>query len=119
MCSAGVRFWIRIDRDRQLRYAPIQGATARELRARDPEIPQGVDSIIFLDEGKPFVGVKAIARTARYLRWPWRIGRFLFYLPAWLTWPMYRLVARNRYRLFGKHKLCPIPEAKERDLFLP
>ncbi len=119
MCDAAVRLWIRVDRDRVLRYAPLQGSTAAELRAACPEIPNNIESMIFFDEGDVFLRMKAVGRGARYLHWPWKAVYALFFLPAWFTDPIYRFIARNRFRVFGKKEICRVIAPHERDLFLP
>ena len=61
---------------------------------------------------------RAFMRLVRYLRapWPW-LGAFGF-LPAWLLDPLYDLIARNRYRWFGKRALCLVPELGVSERFL-
>jgi predicted DCC family thiol-disulfide oxidoreductase YuxK len=119
LCNGTVNFLMRIDHDRVLRYAPLQGTTAEELRAAHPEIPRELETVVLVDDGVVFLRMKAASRLARYLRWPWKAAYVSFWLPAWLTDPVYRLIARMRYRLFGKHDVCRIPAPHERDLFLP
>jgi predicted DCC family thiol-disulfide oxidoreductase YuxK len=119
MCNGIVSFLVRVDRRRALRYAPLQGPTAEQLRRAHPEIPSGLDSMVLVDDGVVFLRMKGVARGARYLPWPWKIGYALFALPRWLSDPLYDLVARVRYRVFGKRDVCRVPSAEERGLFLP
>jgi predicted DCC family thiol-disulfide oxidoreductase YuxK len=119
MCNAIVSFLVRVDRRRAFRYAPLQGPTAEELRQAHPDIPGGLESMVFVDEGDVFLRMKGIARAARYLPWPWKIGYAVYALPRWLTDPLYNLVARVRYRVFGKKESCRVPSPDERELFLP
>jgi predicted DCC family thiol-disulfide oxidoreductase YuxK len=119
MCNAIVSFLVRFDRRRAFRYAPLQGPTAEELRRAHPEIPGGLESMVLVDDGVVFLRMKAVARGARYLPWPWKIGYALMALPRGLTDPLYNLVARVRYRVFGKREACRVPSPQERDLFLP
>jgi predicted DCC family thiol-disulfide oxidoreductase YuxK len=119
MCNAIVSFLVRVDRRRAFRYAPLQGTTAEELRRAHPEIPGGLESMVLVDDGVVFLRMKAVARGARYLPWPWKIGYAIFWLPRWLSDPLYNLVARVRYRVFGKREACRVPGPGERELFLP
>jgi predicted DCC family thiol-disulfide oxidoreductase YuxK len=41
------------------------------------------------------------------------------FLPAWLTDFFYGIVARTRYRIFGKYDHCPLPPEGDRARFLP
>lgn len=119
LCNAGIDFLVRIDRDQKLRYAPLQGDTAAALREEHPAIPKELESVVLVDDGVVYLKAKAVARVARYLPWPWKVAYALAVFPRWLTDPFYDLVARSRYRLFGKKDVCRIPEPHERALFLP
>lgn len=48
----------------------------------------------------------------------WRLLTLFNYLPKGVTNGIYRIVARNRYRWFGKHEQCPLPEPKFKHKFL-
>ncbi|WP_394832375.1 DCC1-like thiol-disulfide oxidoreductase family protein [Pendulispora rubella] len=119
LCDALIQWFVRVDRARALRYAPIQGETAARLRAMHPEIPSGVDTVIFVDEGTVHLRSRGILVSMRYLPPPWRWARFLRWIPLALSDAAYRLVARFRYRIFGKREACRVPGPEERALFLP
>jgi len=52
------------------------------------------------------------------LGWPWRAVAALGLVPRFLRDPVYRWVARNRYRLFGRHDRCMLPEPQWGERFL-
>ena len=52
------------------------------------------------------------------LGWPWRALSVLRAVPRRVRGPVYRLVARNRYRWFGRRTACRLPSADERERFL-
>lgn len=119
LCSRSVRFLIRRDRDRVLRYAPLQGETAAKLRAQHPEIPDVLSSVVLVDGGKVRLRSKAFLYASRYLTRPWRWGWYLRWLPGFLIDLPYRLIARLRYRIWGKVDLCELPAPAQAALFLP
>ncbi|MCA9676594.1 MAG: DUF393 domain-containing protein [Kofleriaceae bacterium] len=119
LCSRSVRWLIKRDRDRALRYAPLQGDTATRLRARHPEIPTTLESVVLIVDGKVYLRSKAFLYAARYLTRPWRWAYHLRWLPGFLLDLGYRLIARLRYRIWGKHDSCELPAPDERALFLP
>lgn len=119
MCSGAVDLLIRLDRDRLFKYAALQGETAAALRKVHPEIPENIDTMAIVDDGVVYVRMKGVCRAARYLPWPWKAGYAFFVLPAWLTNPLYNLVAAWRYRLFGKKESCRLPTPEEVELILP
>jgi predicted DCC family thiol-disulfide oxidoreductase YuxK len=119
LCDRLVQFLVAKDRDRLLRYAPLQGETAARLRALHPSIPADLDTMVFVDEGVVYLRSRAAARIARYLPWPWRAGAVVRFVPRFLADFGYNLVARSRYRIFGKVEACGLPTKEERQLLLP
>jgi len=119
LCNKVVQFLVRVDGQRMLRYAPLQGETAASLRAIHPEIPNDLDTMVFVDEGRVHLRAQGVLACTKYLNWPWRWGSVLRWTPRFVSDPIYRLVARARYRWFGKSDVCRIPAPDERDLFLP
>lgn len=127
-CDASVQWLLDHDRDRRLRYAPLQGETARAILARHPEIPPDLDSIILVEPipGEPLDGrterlrwhSDAIARIAAELPAPWRLGAWMRLIPRPVRDLGYRFVARIRYRIWGRKESCRIPSPQERALFL-
>jgi predicted DCC family thiol-disulfide oxidoreductase YuxK len=118
LCSRSVRWLIRHDSDRNLRFAPLQGDTAAQLRLEHPEIPRDIDTVVLVDDGRVYLRSKAFLHVARHLDRPWRWGYAFRWLPAFLLDPIYRLVARVRYRIWGKTDACELPAPDERALFL-
>jgi predicted DCC family thiol-disulfide oxidoreductase YuxK len=118
LCNRSVRWLIEHDRGR-LRYAPLQGPTATAARARFPEIPQTLETVVFIEGERAYLRTKAFLHVARHLTWPWRAGYAFRWLPAGLIDPLYRFVARNRYRWFGSYDECRLPTQAERHRMLP
>jgi predicted DCC family thiol-disulfide oxidoreductase YuxK len=119
LCDRLVQFLVAKDRERLLRYAPLQGDTAARLRAQHAAIPQDLDTMVFVDEGQVYLRSRAAARIARYLPWPWRAGAAVRFVPRVVADWAYGLVARSRYRIFGKVEACGLPTPEERRLLLP
>ena len=119
LCDRLVQFLVAKDRARLLRYAPLQGDTAAGLRAQHASIPEDLDTMVFVDEGKVYLRSRAAARIARYLPWPWRVVTALRFVPRFVADAVYGLVARSRYRIFGKVEACGLPTREERQLLLP
>ncbi len=118
LCQRSVQFLLARD-GRKLWYAPLQGETAAALRAIHPEIPATLESVVLVDDGRVYLRSKAFLHVARYLTAPWRWAYHLRWLPAFLLDLGYRLVARVRYRIWGKYDACRLPTADERAQLLP
>jgi predicted DCC family thiol-disulfide oxidoreductase YuxK len=119
LCHGAVRWLIAGDGERRLLFAPLQGATAQDLRQRHPEIPDGLQTVVFLEDGRVFLRSEAVLHAARHLTSRRRWLGALRWIPGFLLDPAYRLVAAVRYRLFGRADLCRLPSPEERARFLP
>ena len=122
-CNGSVRWLIERDVDARLHYAPLQGETAAALRARHPEIPNELDTIVFVESApggeRVWLRSAAIFRVLRELSAPWRwLAPLRWLLPRALWDVAYQAFARRRYRWFGKLDVCPIPPPALRARFL-
>lgn len=106
-----------------IRFAPLQGAFARALLARRPELRE-VDSLIFV-EADPETGAEvistrsdAVLRLSNYMGDGWRAMSLLRIVPAAIRNGAYAQFARVRYRVFGRYEVCPLPSAAQRARFI-
>ncbi len=125
LCNRSVDFILSRDRRGAIRFAPLQGETAKLRPKAESREPKAVDSnfstVVWSDaNGREFL------RSAAAVRVLWQLGR-VWWLIGWVLWliplPLrdlgYRIIAANRYRLFGKKETCRMPTSAERERFLP
>ncbi len=111
-CNAAVRWTVKRDKRKTLRFARLQSPAARRIVAfADPEIDFEAlpDSMAFVDKGGVYTSSSAALRVARYLRFPWPVLVVALAIPRFLRDSVYRFIARNRYRWFGASAACPTP----------
>ena len=118
LCSKSVRWILRHEKDHALRFAPLQGPTAAALRAKYPRIPATLESVVLVADGKVHLRSKAFLYTAKHLRAPWRWSYAFRWFPGFLLDLGYRLIARIRYRVWGKTESCELPAPDQRARFL-
>lgn len=118
MCNAFVDLILKVDRGQTFLFAPIQGETARELLPPLSTDPKQW-SMIYLDERGVHEQSDASLEVCRRLRGAWRVLGLLRFVPRAIRNPIYRLIAHNRYRIFGKRESCRVPAEQERTRFLP
>ncbi len=125
VCSRAVRFVLARDRVGTMRFAPLEGETARALRARHPELG-GVDALVLVEEGqgsgvegRVWIGSEAVLRIAEYLGGPWRAAALLRVVPRPLRRRAYALFAARRHRIGRRLEVPPLPDASSRKRFLP
>jgi predicted DCC family thiol-disulfide oxidoreductase YuxK len=118
LCSRSVRWLLRKERDHTLRFAPLQGPTAAALRAKYPSIPQTLESVVLVEDGRVHLRSKAFLYSAKHLRAPWRWGYGMRWFPGFVLDLGYRVIARVRYRVWGKTDACELPSPAHRARFL-
>lgn len=119
MCDGFVQRMLKLDTDERFIFAPLQGETVDLLRMRYPEIPDNLDSIVYIDRGVVYVFSDAILEAAKQLPSPWRWGANFLIVPKPIRNAIYKFIARNRYSVFGTLDSCRIPSGAEIARFLP
>lgn len=117
-CNATARLIIRLDRQKRLRFAPLQSDAARALLARFDVVETELDSVILVADGNVYRRSAASLNIAWALGGIWRVLYVFVLVPAPIRDWIYNLVAANRYRFLGKRDVCMTPTPDIRDRFL-
>lgn len=119
LCNGAVDFILRHDSHERFAFASLDSQAAlRALKRRGMELPQQ-DSIILIDGDGIHTLSDAVIRIARGLGFPWSMAAIGLMIPKKWRDGLYRRVAANRYRWFGRRDACRVPTAAERHRFLP
>jgi predicted DCC family thiol-disulfide oxidoreductase YuxK len=113
LCNRVIHFVARHDRDDHIRITALDGTIGAAVASRHPTIA-GIDSIVCVERyGQPNESVStrsdAVLRIASRLPWPARAWGLARVVPRPLRDAVYDLIARNRYRVFGRLESCPVP----------
>ncbi len=119
LCDRLVQFVLRRDPGGRFHYATLQGAFAgRELPPRGGR-PADLDTVLVLTaDGRLLHKSRAVLFVLRELGGAWAAVAWLRVVPPALTDRAYDLVARLRYRWFGRLDACRVPGPGERDRFI-
>ena len=117
-CSAWARFALRVDRKGRYRLLPAQSELGHALYVHYGLNPANYETNILLKDGVAYFKADGSMRMAEGLGLPWSAATILRLLPARWSEALYDLIARNRYRLFGRDDVCYAPQEKYRDRFL-
>ncbi len=107
-----------------MQFAALEGETGRAIVDRHREL-RGVDSLVLVTPGVGHGGEavavrsEAVLQIARYLGGVWHLTAMARVVPRPVRDWGYAILARNRYRLFGRYDACPVPSAEVRTRFLP
>lgn len=116
-CSASVRFILKFDQEGRLLFAPMQSRMGQELMTRHGLNPHDVQTFLLVKGSKAYIRSDAALEIAKVLRY-WRWLRIFRFVPRRIRDGVYGIIARNRYRWFGREDACFLPTPEERARFL-
>ena len=115
-------FLLRRDEAGRIRFAPLQGALARETLGPLGGQPAQLDTVYALvDWPRPHVleRSRAVLHALEQLGGGWRwLARAAGLVPRPIADAVYGFIARRRYRLFGRYDACPLPRPEWKDRFV-
>ena len=109
-CSRSMRLVARADRAGRFRMAPAQQPLGQALYRHIGLPTDRFDTYLVLIEGRLHQRSDALIAMAALLPWPWRAARLLRLVPRRLRDAGYGLIARHRYRLFGRRPACGLAD---------
>ncbi|MDA7949381.1 MAG: DUF393 domain-containing protein [Hyphomicrobiaceae bacterium] len=116
LCTAGARLIARFDRAGAFRIIRVQSDTGRAVLKHYGLNPDDPESWLYLVEGKAHAGLDGMIRAGARIGGPGRLLQVFRVLPGAVQEWLYRRMARNRYRLFGRTDMCAVadPELRAR-----
>ena len=123
LCNHTIRFLMSRDPNGRLRFAPNESPLALDFLTRSGLKAAPETVVVITNALTPiehfYTRSDASAEALRHLQRPWPLlGSLLSLVPRFLREAGYSLVARYRYRLFGKYDTCPIPTQAQRSRIL-
>ncbi|MCJ7627464.1 MAG: thiol-disulfide oxidoreductase DCC family protein [Longimicrobiales bacterium] len=118
LCSAAVNFVIKRDRRDVFRFVPLQSEVGSRLAALHQISAPELSSIVMIEENRFFTKSSAVLRIAKELPGGYPFLHWLIAVPRPIRDAVYDLVARHRYRWFGKKERCMLPAPEARGRFL-
>ncbi|MCD9006978.1 thiol-disulfide oxidoreductase DCC family protein [Luteimonas sp. XNQY3] len=118
LCSGWVRFLLRHDRRAGFRFAAMQDRVGHDLLVAHGIDPEDPVSFLLADGDAAWHDSDGVIEVLCRLGGAWRAAVVLRLVPRALRDPAYRLLARNRYRMFGRREACMVPPPEVRARFL-
>ena len=120
LCDRWVRFILKRDKHRTLRFAPLQGEAAKTRK----DLPAELRTVVLVVRPgtvneQIFMRSDAALRLLDHVGGFWRILSWLRIVPRPIRDWVYDFIAQRRYRWFGKFESCPLPPPEWQDRFLP
>jgi predicted DCC family thiol-disulfide oxidoreductase YuxK len=118
LCNNFIKFILKKDKKKIFRFASLQSKYGIDL-SRHFNLPTSQQNTVILYDGqKIFTESDAVLKIASSLSGIWKSTILLLIIPCFIRNWFYRIVARNRYKLFGKKDQCTLPTEEIKDRFL-
>lgn len=118
LCNSAVNFIIDKDHKDQFVFAPLQSKTGQQLLAQYHLPIDFMNNLILIDEGKLYQKSTAALKIAKALKFPWPVFYVFVIVPLVIRDFFYKILAKYRYKLFGKSAACRYPSDDIKAKFL-
>ena len=117
-CDRWVKWIIDHDRPGRFRFAPRQSPVGQRLLTMHGLPPEGVESLILIDDSRVSTHSSAVLRIAKALPFPWKAAGTFLLMPRPIRDFCYRAMAKRRYKIAGKTQACSVPAPEQRERIL-
>jgi predicted DCC family thiol-disulfide oxidoreductase YuxK len=118
LCSRSAQFVLRHDRRGTFRLLAAQTPLGHALYGHFGLDPVDFESMILIADGVAWLKSEAVIRIAQGLGMPWSLAAIMRVLPRPWRDRLYDVLARNRFRVFGRRATCFLPDPRWSDRFL-
>jgi predicted DCC family thiol-disulfide oxidoreductase YuxK len=117
-CNASINFIIDRDSGNNFRFAALQSETGRKLLEQHGYNNNILDSVVLIKNNRVYKKSAAALEIVRELNGLWPVLYIFKLLPSFILDILYNVIARNRYKLFGKADVCRIPTPQLKQKFI-
>ena len=118
LCNRGVNFLISKDKKEVLKFASLQSEYAQNIIPKALLNRENLDTIIVYLDGKFYDRSNAVLKLCNILGGGFYVFLIGYLIPRFIRDGLYRFIANNRYRWFGKQSQCRVPSPELKDRFL-
>jgi len=118
LCNGSVLFILNRDPSGIFRFAPLQSETGKNLLSKFDLPNDKLNSIILVENNEYYLRSTAALKILRRLGTLWKIVYVFMLVPRPVRDYIYDIVARNRYKWYGKRAECMIPSSDIESRFL-
>jgi predicted DCC family thiol-disulfide oxidoreductase YuxK len=119
LCNSSVQFVIKHDANNKFKFAALQSEYAKNILAANQIDTEKLSSLVLVENGKIYTESTGALRIAKKLGFPIYLLYAFIIIPPFIRNAVYKYIASNRYKWFGKEETCWIPTAELRNRFIP
>jgi predicted DCC family thiol-disulfide oxidoreductase YuxK len=118
LCNNSVQFILKRDKKKKFLFGSLQGEAGQQLLKKFNLPIDNFHSFVLLEGERAYTQSTAALRMAKHLKGGWQLLYGFIILPKFLRDGVYKWIAVNRYKWFGKRDTCRIPTPEEKARFL-
>ncbi len=118
LCNRSVQFVIKHDKQKQIHFAALQSEAGKKLLQQHNLTDKSLNSFVFIENGKAHTQSTAALHVSKYLSGGFKLLYGFLIVPPFIRNAVYRFIANNRYKWFGKQDECMIPTPELEARFL-
>jgi predicted DCC family thiol-disulfide oxidoreductase YuxK len=118
LCSASVQYVIKHDPQRIFRFASLQSSFAQKILSNHNLPINDYNSFVLFADNKIYTRSTAALLVAKNLKGFIRFSYAFIIMPKFIRDTVYNIIAKNRYKWFGKKQACWLPTPDLKNLFL-
>lgn len=118
LCNGFVQWLIHRDPTWKFRFGALQSLAAQDLMAGQQVRPMDLGTVLYVRNGKVLARSTAVLHILKDLGGSWSLMYGFIIVPPFLRDAVYRWVARNRYKWFGKRESCMVSTPAQRARFI-
>lgn len=118
LCNQSVDFILKWEKKPELKFTANQNEPGRKILSENGADPDNASTVFLYENGRLYTRSTAALRIARLLRFPFNLLYGFIIVPKFIRDAVYKLIARNRYRIWGKKDTCRIPSPEEMARFM-
>lgn len=118
LCNSAVNFIIKHDQKEHFLFASLQSDVAKEILLQFHSEKTDFSSIILIENNIIYDKSKAALLISKQLNGGYKLIYYLIIIPKFIRDFVYKYIANNRYKWFGKQKSCMIPSLEIKNRFL-
>lgn len=118
LCNNSVQFILKRDKKKKFLFGSLQGEAGQKLLKKFHLPTDNFHSFVLIEGEHVYTQSTAALRMAKHLKRGWQLLYGFIILPKFLRDGIYKWIATNRYKWFGKRDTCRIPTPEEKSRFL-
>jgi predicted DCC family thiol-disulfide oxidoreductase YuxK len=118
LCCLLVKFIIKRDPDKRFRFTALQSLTGQQLLRNSKLSVADSNSVVYVKGDKYYYRSSAILNIIYDLGGIWKVMYVFILIPAFIRDYFYSIIAKTRYRIFGKRSTCLVPSKEIQERFL-